>query len=101
MVPVMEIPESPQRRLKKTETKIVPEIPEDAEMEDVGDLAPEPSTTTEQAKQQPKPLAKGLALQKTSGEVVVASGDENRSVSSSAVVLINFVTNLGEDLMFE
>jgi len=83
MVPVVEIPESPQRRLKKTETKIVPEIPEDAEMEDVGDPAPEPSTTTEQAKQQQKPSAKGLALQKTSGEVVVASGDEDRSVSSS------------------
>jgi len=83
MVPVVEIPESPQRRLKKTETKLVPEIPEDAEMEDVGDPAPDPSTTTEKAKRRPKPTLKAQALQTMSEGMVVASGDEDRSVSSS------------------
>jgi len=81
-VPVVEVPARSLTRAKKPEDKVIPELSEDAEMEDVGDPAPE-LTPTGRAKRRPIPTLKARALQRASEEMVVPSGDEGRSVSSS------------------
>jgi len=81
-VPVVEVPARSRTRAKEPEAKLVPELSEDAEMEDVGDPAPE-LTPTGRAKNRPIPTLKARALQRASEEMVVPSGDEGRSVSSS------------------